>query len=69
MKADANYDPRSALLAYAPGVVLTREIELALLRQFAVNNSAPLTSAQVLAITGPLPVFPSTIPYIPQEFA
>jgi hypothetical protein len=67
MKAGANYDPRSALPAFAPGVVMTRDLEASLLAQFQSNNGAELTSAQVLAITGPLPVFPSTIPNLCRE--
>lgn len=62
----ASYDPRSALFAFAPGVLMTREIEASLLAQYTANAFTPLTSAQVLAITGPLPVFPSTIVRLPE---
>jgi hypothetical protein len=55
------YDPRDALYAFAPGMVMTRALEASLVAQYAANNYTPLTSAQVLAITGPLPIFPSTI--------
>jgi hypothetical protein len=65
----ANYDPRSALYAFAPGVLLTRELEAALVAQYASNNYTPLTQGQVLAITGPLPPFPSTLPWINPELA
>lgn len=61
----AAYDPRDALLQFAPGVLLTRENEASLVAQYRSNGGVPLTEAQVLAITGPLPVFPSTIVYIP----
>jgi hypothetical protein len=63
MIGGGNYDPRGALYAFAPGVLLTREIEAALVARYAANGNAPLTRDQVLAITGPLPVFPATIPY------
>lgn len=61
---DGNYDPRAALYAFAPGVTMTRDLEAALVAQYASNNFQPLTFGQVLAITGPLPPFPSTIPYL-----
>jgi hypothetical protein len=54
--APANgYDPRAALYAFAPGLIMTRELESALVAQYATNGYTPLTQAQVLAITGPLP--------------
>lgn len=62
---DRNYDPRGALSQYAPGVLLTRELEQSLVAQYATNGYTPLTEGQVLAITGPLPAFPSTIPRLP----
>lgn len=65
--APANgYDPRDALYAFAPGMIMTRELEASLVAQYAANGFTPLTSGQVLAITGPLPTFPSTIPRLPE---
>jgi hypothetical protein len=49
------YDWHTALLAYAPGVVITRDIELALSQQFEANGEQPLTQAQVLAIVQAVP--------------
>jgi hypothetical protein len=63
---DPSYDPRSALYQYAPGVVLTRAIEDAIIAQFIANGNAPLTQGQVLAITGTPPTFPSTIKKLPE---
>jgi hypothetical protein len=62
---DRNYDPRSALYAFAPGLIMTRELEASLVAQYATNGYTPLTESQVLAITGPLPAFPSTIKRLP----
>lgn len=56
------YDFRQALYAFAPGVVPTREVDAALAAQYAANGNTPLTQAQVLAITGPLPAFPAGLP-------
>lgn len=64
--AAASYDPRSALYAFAPGVVMTREIEAALVAQYVSNAGAALTSSQVLAITGPLPAPITSIPFLPE---
>jgi hypothetical protein len=49
------YDWHTDLLAYAPGVVVTREIEAALSAQFEANGELPLTQAQVLAIVQAVP--------------
>lgn len=46
---------------FAPGLVLTRELDVALAAAYAANGSAPLSSAQVLAITGTPPVFPASL--------
>jgi hypothetical protein len=62
---DRNYDPRSALYQFAPGLIMTRELEASLVAQYATNNFTALTQGQVLAITGPLPAFPSTIARLP----
>lgn len=51
-------DFRAAFYAYAPGVVLTRDIETALAAQYVANGNVPLTQGQVLAIVGPLPTYP-----------
>lgn len=62
MAADGKYDPRSAFYLYAPGLLLTRDLEQAIVAQYAANNFTPLTQAQVLAITGPLPAYPTGLP-------
>lgn len=54
-------DFRAALALYAPGVVMTRDIETAMAAQYVANGNTPLTSGQVLAITGTPPVFPTHI--------
>lgn len=53
------YDPRTAFYAYAPGLWMTRAIEDAIMAQYQANNSQPLSQAQVLAIVGPLPAYPT----------
>lgn len=57
--AGETYDIHTPLLQFAPGVVMTRDIETALLAQYAANGYTPLTQAQVLAITGTPPAFPT----------
>lgn len=59
---DPQYNILTALEQFAPGVVLTRDIDAALGAQYAANGYTPLTSVQVLAIVGPLPAFPSGMP-------
>lgn len=56
------YDPHNALYEFAPGVLLTAEIEAALAAQYLANGYTPITQAQVLAITGPLPAYPTKLP-------
>lgn len=56
---DLNYDFLAELQRYAPGVVVQREILDGMAAQYAANGYTPLTQAQVLAITGPLPKLPS----------
>lgn len=55
-------DFRDAFYAYAPGVLLTRELDDALGAQFMLNGGAALSQSQVLAIVGPLPAFPTSVP-------
>jgi hypothetical protein len=50
------------VLAAAPGVVLTRDTEAALLAQYQANGFQPLSNAQILAITGAPPAFPASMP-------
>lgn len=59
MAARDHYDVHTAMLQYAPGFVMSRDIETALLAQYAANGYTPLTQAQVLAITGTPPAFPT----------
>lgn len=64
--APANdYDPRAALYAFAPGLIMTRELEQSLVAQYATNGFTPLTQPQVLAITGPLPPLVTGIQRLP----
>lgn len=60
-----NYDPRDALKQYAPMLILTRELEQALVAQYAANGYTPLTEGQTLAITGPVPPPVTSIPRLP----
>lgn len=53
------YDLHQALYEFAPGIMLTADIEAALAAQYLANGYTPLTQAQVLAITGPLPAYPT----------
>jgi hypothetical protein len=50
---------------YAPGVVVQREMIDALSLAYQLANFAPITSAQVLAIVGTLPVYPTSMPRFP----
>lgn len=63
------YDPRSAVQEFAPGCLLTRDIEAALFAQWASNGHQPLTSDQVIAITGTPPAFPSTMVWVDPNFS
>lgn len=63
-----SYDPRAALYAFAPGILLTREIEQSLVERYEQKGNLPLNADDVLAITGPLPPIPTSIPYYPPEF-
>lgn len=44
-----------------PGIVATRALQDALCAAYQANGGQ-LTQAQILAITGPAPAFPSTLP-------
>lgn len=59
------YDPRAALYVFAPGLIMTRELEQSLVAQYAANGYTPLTQGQVLAITGPLPPVVTGIQRLP----
>lgn len=65
MAPGEQYDVHTPLLQYAPGIVMTRDIETALLAQYAANGYTPLTSAQVIAITGTPPAALTTIKRLP----
>lgn len=56
---DPNYDIVSALYAFAPGVEAQREIVDGLAAAYEAGGFVPLTEAQVLAVTGPLPAYPT----------
>lgn len=59
---DPSYDLLAAFQQFAPGVVLQRSIEDGLATQYAANGYTPLTQAQVVAIAGPLPAYPTSLP-------
>lgn len=61
------YDPRAALFQFAPMLILTRELEQALVAQFIANGNQPLTEAQVLAITGTPPPILTSIPRLKEQ--
>ena len=62
LAADPNYDLHSAVYAFAPGVLCTDAIEAALAAQYVANGYTKLTQAQVLAITGAAPSYPTGLP-------
>ncbi|HEY2068269.1 MAG TPA: hypothetical protein VGG48_01845 [Rhizomicrobium sp.] len=59
---DPRYDYWSVLDTMAPGVVATRELVDAVAARYAANDYTALTQDQVLAITGPLPLPPASMP-------
>ncbi len=61
----SNYDLIAAIDMLAPGVVLQRETLDGVATAYAVNGFQPLTQAQVIAVTGPLPVYPTSIKTLP----
>ncbi len=50
VQPDPFYSFSTALGLYAPGVVMTRELEAAMAAQYQANGFTPLTKAQVLAL-------------------
>ena len=44
-----------------PGIVRTRAIDDGLTAAWAANGYRPLSSAQILAVTGPAPAFPTLL--------
>lgn len=52
------YDIHTAVLKAVPGVILDRDTETALLVAYNAQAPAPLTAAQIIAITGPAPALP-----------
>ena len=59
---DPEYDVLGALQQFGPGVVLTATVYSGLVAAYAASGFAPLDQAQVLAVTGPLPVAPTELP-------
>jgi hypothetical protein len=57
----STYDYIAVIDLLAPGVVLQREILDGVSAAYAANNFQPLTQAQVVAVTGPLPSYPTTL--------
>ncbi len=64
---DPQYDVLGAFDMWAQGVVLQRPILDALEAQYAANGFTPLTEAQVIAIAGPLPPYPTSLPRFPDS--
>ena len=59
---DPTYDLVGAIDMAAPGVVLQRAILDGCAAAYAAGGYKPLTIAQILAVTGPLPPVPVSIP-------
>lgn len=64
MAPATQWDPIAAIDTLAPGVVLQRSILDAVVAAWIANNYQPLTQAQIIAITGPLPPFLTSIKWI-----
>lgn len=58
---DPSYDLIAAIDTLAPGIVLQRATLDGVAAAWAANGFQPLTQDQVVAVTGPLPIFPTTI--------
>jgi len=66
--AQAGPDPDYDYLALLPdGVVLTREIEQGLAQAYYANGWEPLTQDQIIAVTGPSPPYPASLPRFPDS--
>ncbi|HEV2673390.1 MAG TPA: hypothetical protein VGV37_02545 [Aliidongia sp.] len=61
---DPYYDLVAAIDIAAPGIVLQRESLDAVADAYVAGGSVPLTNAQIVAIAGPLPPVPTSIPRI-----
>ena len=59
---DPTYDLISIFDTLAPGVVMQRQFLDGLAAAWALNGYKPLTQAQVVAVTGPLPTAPTSLP-------
>ncbi len=64
---DPEYDVLGALQQFGAGVVLTEAIYSGLVAAYAAAGYAPLDQAQVLAVTGPLPPYPTGLPRFPDS--
>lgn len=62
MSGSSYYDLIAAIDLYAPGVILQREVQDGVAAAYEANLCTPVTEAQVLAVTGPLPVAPTELP-------
>ena len=58
---DPTYD-LLACLQLAPGVVLTQAVHDGLAAAYLAGGYVPLTQAQVLAVTGTPPAYPTSLP-------
>jgi len=59
---DPAYDLIAAIDLYAPGVILQQAVLDGVATAYAANGYRPVTQAQVLAVTGPLPAAPTELP-------
>ena len=64
---DPQYDVLSALQQFGPGVVLTEAVYGGLVAAYAAGGFVSLDQAQVLAVTGPLPPYPTELPRFPDS--
>lgn len=61
-RPDPAYDLVAAIETAAPGVVLQRAIVDGCAAAYALGGYVPLTTAQIIAVTGPLPAPVTSIP-------
>ena len=66
--ADLNYDFISAIELAAPGVVVQEADIDAVSLAWAINGFVALTSAQIIALVGPLPTSPDALPRFPDAY-
>jgi hypothetical protein len=60
-RPDPSYDLIAAIDRYAPGLILQRAVLDGVAAAYVAGGYVPVTQAQVLAVTGPLPVAPTSL--------